>query len=92
MQSKVEITSKAKKDLRNLPREIQESFAVWVEAVEENGLAIANKSPGYNAEHLTGQRKGQRSIRLNKAYRVIFEVVNDKVQIVKVIEINKHKY
>ncbi len=79
-------------DLIDLPIEIQESFKVWVEAGEEDGLAIANQSPGYNAEHLKGSRKGQRSIRLNKAYRVIYEVENGNIQIVKVIEVNMHKY
>lgn len=92
MQSIVEISNRAKKDLKDLPKEIKESFKTWVEAVEEDGLAIANQSPGYNAEHLNGTRKGQRSIRLNKAYRVIYEVENGKVQIVKVMEVNKHKY
>ena len=32
------------------------------------------KANGYKDESLKGKRKGQRSIRLNKSYRLIYEI------------------
>ncbi|MGH1469309.1 MAG: hypothetical protein ACRBBP_10615 [Bdellovibrionales bacterium] len=43
----------------------------WVEAVELKGLRQIRRLSGFHDEPLKGKRKGQRSIRLNKAYRAI---------------------
>jgi hypothetical protein len=43
-------------------------------------------------EPLKGDRKGQRSIRLNQAYRAIYVVVSGAAQFVRVEEVNKHRY
>lgn len=49
--------------------------------------------PGYHDEPLKGNRTGQRSIRLSKAYRAIYIIDNDdNIEIVKVLEVNKHDY
>lgn len=90
--SEVTMTSNAKKDFEKLPQNIKDSFQAWVKSVSEIGLADTNKVAGYNTEHLTGKRKGQRSIRLNRAYRTIYTVENGEIQIVEVREINKHEY
>lgn len=92
LKTEVEISEGAKKDFKKLPDNIKDSFQAWVKSVSEVGLAETGKKPGYNHEHLKGPRKGQRSARLNKAYRVIFTVKNGEVQIVNVDEINKHEY
>ena len=65
----------------------------WVVVVERVGMHEARKCAGYHDEPLTGQRKGQRSIRLNRNYRAIYlETVTTSLIIVEVIEVNKHEY
>lgn len=51
------------------------------------------KRPGYHDEPLKGKRLGQRSIRLNKAYRAIYEIdTTGTIHFIEVIEVNKHEY
>lgn len=88
----VNLTAKAKKDLKKIPDYIELKFYSWVKDVEEFGIVEIRKIPGFHDEPLRGKRKGQRSIRLSKAYRAIYELVNDSPQIVEVQEVNKHKY
>lgn len=80
------------KELRKLPLHIQEKALNWAEDVEEYGLPMVRKTPGLHDEPLKGNRAGQRSIRLSRSYRLIYTVIEDKVIIVKVLEINKHEY
>ncbi len=47
--------------------------------------------PGFHDEQLKGERKGQRSSRLNSQYRVIYEVEEHEIT-VYVIEIYPHDY
>lgn len=58
----------AQKQIKRLPRHIVENLAAWVDDVETRGLEEARKIPGYHDEPLRGDRKGQRSIRLSRAY------------------------
>lgn len=92
MKTEVNISKSAEKDLRKLNKDIVTSLQEWISLVEAKGLAEASMVRGYNTEHLKGDRKGERSVRLNKAYRAIFTVENGVVQIVTITEINKHKY
>ena len=91
---KLVILSKAaKKDLRKVPFYIADKLETWVDAVERDGLEEIRKIPGYHDEPLKGDRVGQRSIRLNKAYRAIYvESPSKEIMIVSVIEVNKHDY
>ena len=41
---------------------------------------------------MKGQRAGQRSIRLSRAYRAIYEIRGQNVEFVSVEEVNKHDY
>ena len=46
-------------------------------------------------ELLTGERKGQRSIRLSKAYRAFYieyDILEGNINIIEVTEVNKHEY
>ena len=53
----------------------------------------ARKLPGFHDEPLRGERKGQRSIRLNHAYRAIYvEEANGITRLISIIEVNKHEY
>jgi proteic killer suppression protein len=87
------VTERAEKDLRVVPSHIAEKFALWVAAVRLRGLEEVRKVPGYHDEPLRGPRRGQRSIRLSRAYRAIYEVRSDgSVTLVQVEEVNKHDY
>ena len=57
------------------------------------GISKVRTIPGFHDEPLKGNREGQRSIRLNKAYRAIY-IENEKkeVTIISIIEVNKHDY
>lgn len=89
----VELARDAQKDLRKAPAPIVGKFRAWVDDVEHNGLQQARKRPGYHDEPLRGQRAGQRSVRLNQAWRAIYEVRADgALAIVQVQEVNKHDY
>ena len=66
---------------------------MWIDAVERLGIHQIRKIPGFHDEPLKGDRKGQRSIRLNKAYRAIYtEGQLKEVHIISIIEVNKHEY
>jgi proteic killer suppression protein len=55
--------------LRKLPIHIVRNLQLWIFQVESLGISEVRKIPGYHDEPLTGNRKGQRSARLSKAYR-----------------------
>lgn len=62
-------------------------------AVGRNGLHQVRKIPSYHDEPLKGDRLGQRSIRLNRAYRAIYIVKKDEeIEFLRIEEVNKHEY
>jgi proteic killer suppression protein len=81
----------AEKQIRRLPHFIKECLQEWVEAVEHLGLIETRKRAGYHDEPLKGGRKGQRSVRLNRSYRVIYIETIKSIEII-VIEVSKHGY
>ena len=89
---RVELTKLATKQLRKLPQHIVDNLMIWVAAVEHDGLDEVRKMPGYHDEPLKGDRSGQWSIRLSKAYRAIYEIKRDTAKFVSVEEVNKHEY
>ena len=93
MVKRVDLTKSAQKDLRACPTQVQKKFRAWVAAVELVGVEEVRKTPGYHDEPLAGDRVNQRSIRLNQDYRAFYKVLKDgTVELLSVIEINKHKY
>lgn len=93
MTSKVWITKFAEKQLRKLPKNIFSAFHSWVQSIEIDGIKKTRKILGYHDEPLKGDRKGQRSVRLNKAYRVIYEETKSgNLVMVAVQEVSKHEY
>jgi toxin HigB-1 len=83
----------AERDLEKVPKHILQKFMDWVQAVEEEGLENVRKRSGYHDEPLRGSRKGQRSVRLSKAYRAIYVVREHRsLEFVQVEEVNKHDY
>ncbi|HHX8598182.1 TPA: type II toxin-antitoxin system mRNA interferase toxin, RelE/StbE family [Legionella pneumophila] len=92
-QSYVELTKDAQKDLIKVPNYIKEKLLIWVDAVERVGIREIRKISGFHDEPLKGDRLGQRSIRLNKAYRAIYTENHKKeIIIISIIEVNKHEY
>ena len=89
---RVEITRLAERQLRKLPRHIVDNLTIWVAAVEHDGLEEVRKVPGYHDEPLKGDRRGQRSIRLSRAYRAIYEIKGVTARFVSVEEVSKHEY
>lgn len=91
--TEVRITKAAVKALRRLPGHIVVKLSGWVDAVTQRGLEEVRKVPGYHDEPLKGMRAGQRSIRLSKAYRAIYEVSQaGEVSFVSIEEVHKHDY
>lgn len=89
----IRFTKRAEKDLRKLPKHIVDNLMDWVSAVESYGLDLVRRQPGYHDEPLKGDRKGQRSIRLSRSYRAIYEVkADDEVEFVSIEEVNNHDY
>jgi proteic killer suppression protein len=93
MKCEIELSKKAKRDLEKLPHHIKLKLQVWVDTVERMGLLETRKIPSFHDEPLKGKRVGQRSIRLNIAYRAIYEVTEKgEVHLISIVEINKHDY
>lgn len=69
----ISLTKQAERDLRRVPFYIYiaEKFHLWADLVEYEGLQAARQIRSFHDEPLRGQRKDQRSIRLNRAYRAI---------------------
>ena len=88
----VEFSRDAEKDLKKLPEHIVQKLLLWVNLVAKLGLEHARKTPGFHDEPLRGNRKGQRSIRLNKAYRAIYVIRKEEIEFVLIEEVNKHEY
>ena len=88
------LSEKAKRNLKKVPSYIAINLFEWIEAVSHDGILEVRKIPGLHDEPLKGkQRKGQRSIRLSKAYRAIYTIVtHGQMEIVEIIEVNKHDY
>jgi len=89
---RVTIARLAEKQLRKLPRHIVDNLMIWVAAVEHDGLEEVRKVRAYHDEPLRGDRIGQRSIRLSRAYRAIYEVKQGTARFVSVEEVSKHAY
>lgn len=90
---KVTLTKQAKRDLAKIPLYVIRKLLAWIDDIENTGLNQTRKIPGYHDEPLKGSRIGQRSIRLNRAYRAIYLIDHEgNIEIVKVLEVNKHGY
>ena len=82
---------KVTKALKNVPVEILQRYEKWKDIVYISGPEALKLIKGFNDESLTGNWKGYRSSRLNRQYRVLYKVVNEKV-LVQVETITPHDY
>jgi len=89
----VVLSKSAQKQIKRLPEHIRKSLRTWVEIIEDMGMPVMRRIPGYHDEPLKGDRRGQRSSRLNVHYRVIYvETDRGELVIVSILEVNKHVY
>jgi len=80
-----------KKACRKVPPQVLKKYELWKDIVFRHGPQKFKEFPSFNDEALKGDRKGQRSSKLNLQYRVIYEIENHIVTIY-VLEITPHKY
>ncbi|BBH53090.1 hypothetical protein [Fluviispira sanaruensis] len=92
MINQVELTKRANKELGNAPKHIKLKFVHWVDQVQEKGIYEVRKISGFHDEPLHGDRKGQRSVRLNKQWRAIYVIINNKIEFIEVQEVTPHEY
>ena len=89
----VKLSEQAEDDLEKAPAHVAFKLQTWISGVKAHGLREIKKIPGYHDEPLKGKRVGQRSIRLNRAYRAIYiKNKNGVVEFIEVTEVNKHEY
>jgi proteic killer suppression protein len=87
------VTKNAQKDLRSVPYHVAFKLQLWIDSVKNEGLREIRKRPGFHDEPLKGKRQGQRSIRLSKGYRAIYEIdINGSIHFIEIIEVNNHAY
>ena len=81
------------KQLDRLPSHIARKFYAWVTAVRLAGLRQVRATLGFHDEPLKGKRVGQRSIRLNRGFRAIYEERRDgTIEFIEVVEVSLHEY
>ena len=90
---KVFISDNAAKDLKSIPIYLVAKLKYWIDLVEKEGLEMTRTRRGFNDEALKGKRAGQRSIRLNQAYRAIYIIGKDQsIDFVSIEEVTNHDY
>lgn len=89
----VYVTKFAEKRLTKLPKHVLEAYLTWVRSVEFEGIRAVRMIPGYHDEPLKGKRAGQRSVRLSRGYRVIYEETEEgEITLIGIMEVSKHDY
>ncbi len=86
------LNNKVERALRKVPLHVVIKLQKWVDDVEEIGLEDVMKIKSYHDEPCKGSRKGQRLIRLSKAYRAFYIKIKGQIEFVEVQEVNKHEY
>jgi proteic killer suppression protein len=92
MDTDIQLSKQARKDMAKAPKVIQSKLLAWVLTVQNDGLPYAQKLTGFRDEALQGERKGQRSIRLNRQWRAIYEVIQQQPTIIALLEVTPHDY
>ena len=87
------VSRQALRELKKVPLHVAIKLQAWIDDVGHRGISEVRKIPGYHDEPLKGDRAGQRSIRLSRAYRAIYTIEKDNtLHFVEVQEVNKHDY
>lgn len=77
---------------KKLPKQVKLRFSAWMDFVAFNGIFEAQKAKRFRDHALSGSRKGQRSVYLDKKWRVIYTLHGKKILIIRVEEITPHDY
>ena len=82
-----------KKFLRKIPYPICHKVQIWADMVEKEGLPSVQKVRGFKDHALRGKRKGQRTVYLNRKWRLIY-TTHKKNQFVTITvkEVIPHDY
>ena len=81
------------KALKKAPYFICSKVQIWADMVEKEGLPAVQKIQGLKDHKLKGDRKGQRSVYLNRKWRLIYTVSKEgQVNIITVKEVIPHDY
>lgn len=74
-----------------VPIEILKRYEKWKDIVHLSGTQGLRAIKGFHDEGLSGEWKGCRSSRLGLQWRVIYQVVADRV-LIQVIQVTAHDY
>lgn len=85
------VAKSADKALAKAPLEIRENWDAWFALVRKSGPDGLRAVKGFHDESLRGDRKGQRSSRLSRKWRVIYKVQREEITVL-VLEVNAHDY
>lgn len=81
------------KSYRQAPQTVRDKVDLWIESVNHLGLTVANQErPGLKPHPLSGRRQGQFAIRLTGQWRLIYEVHENGVVTVFILEVTPHDY
>lgn len=93
MRTKIILTKRAEKNLEKAPVHIKWKLQSWIDNIDTDGLIATRKISSYHDEPLLGQRKGERSIRLSRSYRAIYNVTClETIELIEILEVMKHDY
>ena len=82
---------RVEKLLKSCPIEVQKRYEKWKDVVSISGPQGLMLIKGFADEALRGEWNGYRSSRLNKQYRVIYQIKADEVY-VQVEQVTPHDY
>ena len=89
--TKVKFSKRALKQCQHIPAYLNNLIDIWAQQVELLGIRKIRERPAYHDKPLQGDRWGQRSVRLNRAYRLFYIQSDNEIEIL-IIEVNKHDY
>ena len=82
---------KAVKGIDKLPKHVMAAYEFWKNVVENSGPEGLLEFSGFRDHGLKGEWAGHRSSYLNSAYRVIYRIARDSVEVF-VLEVTNHDY
>lgn len=86
-------TAEFAKTISILTDEDKISLRYWISFVEKNGIKLAQESASFRDHELSGKWKGYRAASFGFAARVIYRVIDSKIEIVEIERITTtHNY
>ncbi|MFV2073227.1 MAG: type II toxin-antitoxin system mRNA interferase toxin, RelE/StbE family [Thermoanaerobaculales bacterium] len=79
------------RQLNRLPADVLRRYEKWKDVVMISGPQGLRLIKGFYDESLRGQWKGHRSSRLNRQYRVIYQIEAERI-LVEVVSVTAHDY